>query len=600
MANVRMVRAQWDYDALEDNEISFKAGDMIELIEAHNDDWFEGKFKGVAGYFPANRVVPVDPESDVLTPDGRIDGDNPFDDDDPPPGAEPVWKQVKSPNGDTYYWNVNTGETTWKAPPQNEILDEGPAVYEADSSSSNNLARVESRNTLRSSFFGWETDMNIEPAISGLSIMMDQFDSIPPELIRREGGLGKKLKKVVGGKEPRSQQSWRTYWGVVCIGWLVLYKDPPNKKKPEKVSPVDIIPLVEVTIESAGKDQTKKKNAFALSITGGAQWLLLPSNESEASKWIQTIKDSAKEFCTEDEYDSALTKVFCKDMSTVEKEQMARQKKPQAPAYKAPAPEERKPETKPKPTKRVDSASDDTDKSNVRAKLGGFFSRNRTGSEDLKKSKTSLVEDLVFGGSLSQQVAKDNSPYPSVVEACIQEVERRGLQSQGIYRLSGNASTIQKIRIMFNSQEAVRFEDEPDINVVAAVLKLYFRELQNPLVPFEFYEEFIEAAKISDYNERLMQIKALIHSLPKCNFETFQYLIQHLQKVAAEGEINKMEPPNLAIVFGPTLIRAPEDGQTAMMNMMNMSFHNQIVETILVQADWMFTADSDDEGAAQS
>ncbi|TPX45552.1 hypothetical protein SeMB42_g03955 [Synchytrium endobioticum] len=604
LSGVKYVRAQWDYDALEENEISFKGGDMIKLIEAHNDDWYEGELDGIAGYFPANRVTPIHPESEEhLISENTIEGEglngnHAFHDDETPMETEPLWKPVKSPHGDTYYWNVQTGETTWKAPLESEIMDDGTAIYEVGSTLSN-LSRTESKPSLKSSFFGWETDMIVGPAISGLDIVLDQFDTIPPELVRREGGLGKKLKKTVGGKEPRSSQSWRTYWAVLCIGWLVLYKDPPNKKKADKVIPVDIIPLVGITIETAGKDQTKKKNAFALSITGGVQWLLLPSHEADTSKWIQSIQDSAKEFCTEEEYDSVLTKVFSQDLATVEKEQIIRQhlrhKSLQAiPVAKplAPAPIE----SKPKP-RRTDSSNKE-EKSNVGAKIGGFFSRNKNASEELKKSKTNLVEDLIFGGLLDKQVEKEGRDVPSVVEQCIHEVERRGLQSQGIYRLSGNAATVQKLRNMFNSQEFVRFEDESDINVVAAVLKLYFRELQNPLVPFEFYDDFIEASKISDYNERLMSIKALLHSMPKCNFDTFECLIRHMQKVASNGEINKMEPANLAIVFGPTLIRAPEEGQTALMNMMNMSFHNQIIETILVQADWMFTADSDDESTA--
>ena len=60
----------------------------------------------------------------------------------------------------------------------------------------------------------------------------------------------------------------------------------------------------------------------------------------------------------------------------------------------------------------------------------------------------------MFGGLLETQIQKEGRSFPSVVEQCIQEVERRGLQSQGIYRLSGNASTIQKIRSMFNNRKS--------------------------------------------------------------------------------------------------------------------------------------------------
>jgi len=128
-----------------------------------------------------------------------------------------------------------------------------------------------------------------------------------------------------------------------------------------------------------------------------------------------------------------------------------------------------------------------------------------------------------------------------------------------------------------------------DINVVTGVLKLYFRELQNPLVSFEYYEKFLEAGRIQYYDDRLIELKSLVHSLPKPNYDVFEFLMRHLCRVAADWEINKMEPPNLAIVFGPTLIRMPEEGQNAYVNMMNMGLHNSIVEAIIKQTDWIFS-----------
>ncbi|KAJ3084935.1 N-chimaerin, partial [Quaeritorhiza haematococci] len=201
---------------------------------------------------------------------------------------------------------------------------------------------------------------------------------------------------------------------------------------------------------------------------------------------------------------------------------------------------------------------------------------------------------LVFGGILELQVQKEGRPIPSIVELCCEEVERRGLKSQGIYRLSGNAATVQKLRMQFNQQEIPDLADEElDINVVSSVLKLYFRELQNPLIPFEYYEQFMSAARQEDYNDRLISIKSLVQALPKANYDTFEYLMRHLCRVAAESGVNKMEPSNLAIVFGPTLIRMPEEGQTAFTNMMNMALHNTIIEAILVQTEWVFDGSPD-------
>lgn len=94
--------------------------------------------------------------------------------------------------------------------------------------------------------------------------------------------------------------------------------------------------------------------------------------------------------------------------------------------------------------------------------------------------------------------------------------------------------------------------------------------------------------KIENYNNRLCEIKTLVQSLPKVHYDVLEFLIRHLVRVANRSEVNKMEPSNLAIVFGPSLIRAQEVGavdmQSAYANMMNMSFQNALVEAIIIQA----------------
>jgi hypothetical protein len=99
--------------------------------------------------------------------------------------------------------------------------------------------------------------------------------------------------------------------------------------------------------------------------------------------------------------------------------------------------------------------------------------------------------------------------------------------------------------------------------------------------------------KIEDYNTRLIEVKTLIQALPKVHYDGLEFLIRHLQKVASYSYQNKMEASNLAIVFGPSLIRVPEtessDMQAAYANMINMSFQNSFVEAIITQADVFFT-----------
>ena len=118
---------------------------------------------------------------------------------------------------------------------------------------------------------------------------------------------------------------------------------------------------------------------------------------------------------------------------------------------------------------------------------------------------------------------------------------------------------------------------------------VFFREIQIPLIPFTLYDRFIDAMKVEDYNTRLCDIKTLVQLLPIVHYDVLEFLMRHLVLVASRSEVNKMEPSNLAIVFGPSLIRQPEtnadDMQAAYAGMMNMSFQNALVEAMIVQTD---------------
>ena len=110
-----------------------------------------------------------------------------------------------------------------------------------------------------------------------------------------------------------------------------------------------------------------------------------------------------------------------------------------------------------------------------------------------------------------------------------------------------------------------------------------------PVIPYSLYKPFIEVMKIEDYNTRLIEIKNLTQKLPKVHYDVLEYLMRHLVKVSSKSEINKMEPSNLAIVYGPSLIRAEEKGegdmQAAYANMMNMSFQNSLIENMITQTE---------------
>lgn len=136
--------------------------------------------------------------------------------------------------------------------------------------------------------------------------------------------------------------------------------------------------------------------------------------------------------------------------------------------------------------------------------------------------------------------------------------------SEGIYRLSGNASTILRIKTEANKGTAIfisgnyseLLDPDTDINAVSGILKLFFRELLDSLIPFSFFDRFIAAIgfvhlnlALEDYNVRLIEIKILVQALPKENYTVLEFLFRHLSHISSGSDINKMESSNLAIVF---------------------------------------------------
>ncbi|KAI8350553.1 hypothetical protein B0O80DRAFT_458071 [Mortierella sp. GBAus27b] len=245
--------------------------------------------------------------------------------------------------------------------------------------------------------------------------------------------------------------------------------------------------------------------------------------------------------------------------------------------------------------------ANDKEKAKERVKERIWDKKNYKHKEKVPKKeqatlKTSSQDGTgVFGGYLEVELGRS---IPRVVELCVQAIEARGLTTAGIYRVSGHMSSIQNLKRGFNDNVDVEsmVEDEPDVNTIAALLKLYFRELREPLMLFEFYSDFIAAADISDYNEKLYTIKSLVHSLPESNFSTLQYLMMHLGRVQDEYATTKMDSANLAICFAPNLLRQQVDDLSSIINTGKQS---SIIDTLIEQREWVFDPypedDDDDE-----
>ncbi|XP_078064613.1 rho GTPase-activating protein 15-like [Mustelus asterias] len=135
--------------------------------------------------------------------------------------------------------------------------------------------------------------------------------------------------------------------------------------------------------------------------------------------------------------------------------------------------------------------------------------------------------------------------------------------------------------------------DDPeweDVHVVTGALKMFFRELPEPLFPYQTFEEFMTAVKLPDHSERLQNIKNLVQNLPRPNQETMKAMFKHMRKVIEHSHVNRMSAQSLAIVFGPTLLRPEKD----FLNMaISTVYQNQLVELILLEHAAVFTSTKD-------
>ncbi|XP_042372924.1 rho GTPase-activating protein 15-like, partial [Plectropomus leopardus] len=138
--------------------------------------------------------------------------------------------------------------------------------------------------------------------------------------------------------------------------------------------------------------------------------------------------------------------------------------------------------------------------------------------------------DNVFGCHLATLCAQERTTVPSFVEKCVKAVEKRGLDIDGLYRVSGNLAVIQKLRFKADHEE-LDLEDGQweDVHVITGALKLFFRELPEPLFPYSHFNKFITAIRIPDYNTKLSCMYELVRSLPPANHDTMKLLFGHLR-----------------------------------------------------------------------
>uniref|UniRef100_A0AAQ4S3Z5 Uncharacterized protein n=1 Tax=Gasterosteus aculeatus aculeatus TaxID=481459 RepID=A0AAQ4S3Z5_GASAC len=183
-----------------------------------------------------------------------------------------------------------------------------------------------------------------------------------------------------------------------------------------------------------------------------------------------------------------------------------------------------------------------------------------TSREFSLKRTPSRKHSGVFGIKINVVTKRERSKVPLIVRQCVEEIERRGMDEVGIYRVSGVATDILALKAAFdsNNRDVSVIMREMDVNAIAGTLKLYFRELPEPLFTDDLYPNFAGGIALSDCVAKESCMLNLLLSLPEPNLVTFLFLLDHLKRVTENESVNKMSLHNLATVFGPTLLRPSE------------------------------------------
>ncbi|QQP41148.1 Rho GTPaseactivating protein 12like, partial [Caligus rogercresseyi] len=221
---------------------------------------------------------------------------------------------------------------------------------------------------------------------------------------------------------------------------------------------------------------------------------------------------------------------------------------------------------------------------NIREKLKKFFLRRPT-MEDLFR-RGIIKNEPVFGSTLKELSANEASDVPLFVKKCVREIEKGDfLSSDGVYRQSGNLSTIQKIRLQVDQGNLAILETLDDVHVLTGALKLFFRELKEPLIPWDCVDDLLAVPTLPGRKARLRALKEILSKMTPPHRATLLCLLRHLDRVTEFKESNRMQIHNLAIVFGPTLMWPPPHHGASTNLALDMMQQNIIVETLLSHAN---------------
>ncbi|RUS71837.1 hypothetical protein EGW08_020400 [Elysia chlorotica] len=370
--------------------------------------------------------------------------------------------------------------------------------------------------------------------------------------------------KILDTGKKKVKKNWNQIYLVLRGSNLIFYKDQKSASNDGRNEGVVSLQGAHVNFNPP-KDLTSRKNSILLQASSGNLYLFQSDNEKSIREWFTRMK------------------IVANDVSSVS----------DSSPIGLDVKEEKKDEKKSEKTTHRSVSSDDgvsihnVDKNKnlvgIRAKLLSLISRRPT-QEDLYKR--GIIKDAVFGSHLSELCDKEKTHVPNFVHHCILAVESKGLMHDGLYRVSGNMAEIQRLRCAVDKDDNYNLYDAQwDVNVLTGALKLFFRELKEPVFPFHMYNTFIQAIGKENAKDRSSAFKKAVSDLPRCNYFTLKELFNHLCKVIEFSHENRMQVQNIAIVFGPTLMWQQEEGVSLAVSTM---YQSKIMEYMLLEYPTLF------------
>lgn len=186
-----------------------------------------------------------------------------------------------------------------------------------------------------------------------------------------------------------------------------------------------------------------------------------------------------------------------------------------------------------------------------------------------------------FGVEVSR-LTNDERTVPLVVEKLINYIEMHGLYTEGIYRKSGSTNKIKELKLALDTDVENMNLDDYNIHVIASVFKQWLRDLPNPLMTFELYEEFIRAMSLPDKREMIRGVYSVIDQLSRTHLNTLERLVFHLVRISLQEDTNRMSANALAIVFAPCILRCP-DTTDPLQSVQDISKTTACVELIICE-----------------